>query len=261
MSKLPQRIISLVPSITETLYDLCLDQEVIGITHFCDEPPHWRTEKNKLGGTKLNDAAKIIELKPDLVILNREENLKQLAEQLDTASISSLVTFPRTVAEGIAMVKELAEVFAKEAVGEVIVEEIRAGAAQLKQRPFRYLCFIWKAPYMTISNDTFIHDMLSLIGGVNAAENFSKQQRYFNLDALQIAEVAADWVFFPDEPYPFKPADLEEFSRQFVDHQAVKNLHLLQVSGKALSWYGSGMRRGMKHLFELNQLLGKTHGI
>lgn len=245
----------MVPSLTETLYELGLDEQVVGITRYCEEPPHWLRHKALVGGTKLRDPRPILDLAPDLVILNKEENLLPLAQALETMNVPLLVTFPRTLDEAEGTLLEMATATQTLVVGEQLMGEIRELRHQLAQRtirPFRYLCFIWKSPFMTIGDDTFMHAMLAAIGGVNAAASLARGRRYFTVTDSEIAALlnsaeAPELVLFPDEPYPFATSDIEAFAAAFPN-AAGRPRRLAGVSGKALSWYGSGMRRGLRWL-------------
>lgn len=249
----PQRIVSLVPSITETLADLGCDQEVVGVTHYCEEPPHWRQTKTRVGGTKLKDATAILALRPDLVILNKEENLLTLAEQLDAAHIPCLVTYPRTFKEALEMILQLGEAVDRRAAANKMITAIEQERQALAPVPFTYLSFIWKKPYMTIADDTFMHAMLQLIGGANDAQKLSGGKRYFEISATQIGASKADWLLFPDEPYKFSAVDLDEFIMEFPQLPAVASHRLLVTAGKELTWFGSRMLRGVRFLRQLQE--------
>ncbi len=228
----PKRIISIVPSQTELLYDLGLRDEVIGITKFCVHPDEWYQTKTRLGGTKQLAIEKILTLKPDLVIGNKEENTREdieLLEKNTTVWMSDI----SNIEEALSMIHHLGVVVGKEIQAAKLVGEI-ASAFESVNDLFQgktVLYYIWNEPEMLVGKDTFIDSMLSRIGLVNVC----KDVRYPTWDDEKIIE-QPDYVFLSTEPYPFKENHLRRFQQKFTNSQ------VCLVDGEYFSWYGSRMR-------------------
>ncbi|MGB0882109.1 MAG: ABC transporter substrate-binding protein [Vicingaceae bacterium] len=235
LKSVPKRIISLVPSQTELLYDLGLDDEVIGITKFCIHPDKWFKSKNRVGGTKTVNFEKIAALKPDLIIANKEENteaeIKALQKQYPvyTSDISNLE-------ESLEMILHIGKLSGKIDNAQKIISKINAEFNELI--PFstnnnRVLYLIWKEPYMSINQHTFISEMLKLAGFKNVIET---ENIYPEITEEQIKTLKPDFVFLSSEPYPFKEKHLEEFQKVYP------NTAIVLVDGEYFSWYGSRLQ-------------------
>lgn len=227
-----KRIISVVPSQTQLLYNLGLDEEVIGITKFCVHPQSWFRQKTRVGGTKTLSIDLIKELQPDLVIANKEENVK---EQIDAiaAFTDVLVTDVNHLQEAITMIKEVGRLTGKDNAADRMLQVIESGFASLasivserKKIAVGYL--IWKDPYMTVGGDTFIHDMLCRCGFKN---RFALQKRYPVVDIASLHE--CELLLLSSEPYPFKQKHIKEL-QQLLPHTKIE-----LVNGEMFSWYGS----------------------
>ena len=236
----PRRIVSLLPSTTETLCALGLGDALVGITAYCVEPRELVHGKTRVGGTKDPDLGRIRALAPDFVVANIEENVREHVEALRGSGIPVWVTYPRTVADGIRMIQELGEITGTAARAAAIVAEldplharVRAGSAA--RPPVDVFYAIWREPYMTINADTYIHDVLAVCGGRNVFAE--RPDRY---PAVTLDEVAAQRpavVLLPDEPYRFRRAHLKDFAR-YGEMPAVRDGRLHLVDGKLFSWYG-----------------------
>lgn len=229
----PQRIISLVPSITELLYNLGLTNEVAGITRFCIHPAEWFRTKAKTGGTKNINLKKIQELKPDLIIANKEENVKEQIEEL-TAHFDVWVTDVDTVSSAFAMIKDIGILTGTTAAAKKLVIDIEKeftrfnNAGTLTKTAY----LIWRNPYMTVGGDTFIHDMMQHCGLQNV---FAAQTRYPKIDAAAIATSGCSLVILSTEPYPFKEKHIAELQQQ------LPGVKIILANGEMFSWYGSRM--------------------
>jgi len=260
----PQRLVSLVPSITEVLFSFGRGQQVLGITDYCTEPAAAVATKTKIGGTKNPDIAAILALRPDLVFAVAEENRRQDVEQLATAGVSVYVFAPRTVRDGIDLLWRVADLLdcQPEVTGQMQAIEqdyVETMAFVARRQRVRVFCPIWKDPYMTINEDTYIHDVLRVCGGDNI---FAHRQRRFPLAAdlgqqpettsersaerdrryprITLEEMAAlrpDVVLLPDEPYVFSQADIADFT-PFPEVPAVRDGRIFLIDGKMVSWYG-----------------------
>lgn len=233
----PERIVSLVPSLTEALFVLGLGDRIAGVTVFCVEPRDQVAAKPKVGREKDPDVARILALRPDLVVANVEENRREVVEALRAAGVPVWVTFPRTVLEGIALVRELGEVAGAPAAGAALAadlearyrEALAAGAGRPRVRVF---CPIWRGPYMTVGPDTYVHDMLAVCGGDNVFGD--RAERYPVVTLEEAAARAPEVLLLPDEPYRFRRAHLADFAP--FPSLAGARVHL--VDGKLLTWYG-----------------------
>ncbi|MCB0408714.1 MAG: ABC transporter substrate-binding protein [Flavobacteriales bacterium] len=244
LASFPKRIISVVPSQTELLFDLGLEDEVVGITKFCIHPQVWFKNKKRVGGTKNLNIDKIKELQPDLIIANKEENTQEQIEQLQqlfpvwTSDISNLN-------DSVQMIQEVGKLTGKQAQSNQIVEKIANEFRKLKslKNTKRVLYLIWKEPYMSVGFSTFIHDILNKAGFENVTQN---DERYPNLDLKEIANLKPDLIFLSTEPYPFKEKHINEFKNLFPDIQTIL------VDGEMFSWYGSRLIKSPEYLIDLH---------
>lgn len=239
----PQRIISLVPSQSELLFHLGLEDRVLGITKFCVHPTAWYQSKARVGGTKNINFKKIEELKPDLIIANKEENeqeqIKYLMEKYPVW-ISDIYTLD----DALAMIKSVGEICAKQNRSEEISKQIKANFAALKrkEKKLKVLYLIWKNPYIAVASHTFINNMLASCGFENELE---KQERYPKLDLESIAQSKADLIFLSSEPYPFKEADKKELL------EICPQAKVMLVDGEMFSWYGSRLLKAPEYFEQL----------
>jgi ABC-type Fe3+-hydroxamate transport system substrate-binding protein len=271
----PRRVISLVPSDTYTLIRLGAKDRLVGRTRYCIAPAGDVDDIEIVGGTKDVDVRRVIELEPDLVIANQEENAKPQIERLDAAGIPVLVSFPRRVADGIAHIARLALALGIEqepAARGLVAEAYRTHKAAEDRRserpPVRAFVPIWMDPLMTVHGATFISDMMDLVGAFNV---FADRQRRYPLAAdlghaaplppervsgrdtryprVTLDEVVArqpEVVLLPDEPHAFTEADAEVFRK--LDIPAARNGRVLLCDGKDLMWYGARSYEGIERL-------------
>jgi len=240
----PTRIISLVPSQTELLYDLGLNAEVIGVTKFCVHPPEWRKTKTIIGGTKKFNFEVIDRLKPNLIIGNREENYKEGIETLRQKYpvwMSDIIT-PH---DAMNMMCSIGEITGKSSEAEKLIEGIRNSLNEINRGlgdGKRVLYLIWRNPWMGAATNTFIHEMLTLAGFENCLKD---QERYPELSLIDLTTLNPDLVFLSSEPYPFSEKHVEEIQLLFP------NAKILLVDGEMFSWYGSRMRYFANYLATL----------
>ena len=239
----PRRIVSLIPSTTETLCALGLADALVGITVYCREPAALLRDKTRIGGEKDPDLAKIRALAPDLVIANVEENHAEHVATLRAWGIPVWVTYPRTVAEGIGMVRELGAVTgtagrADEIAGE-LDELYAATRARLDRRPPVSVFYaIWRDPYMTVGRDTYVHDMLRVCGGANVFAD--RPERYPTVTLDEIAARRPTVILLPDEPFRFRPKHVGDFA------PCAARVHL--VDGKPFSWHGTRIAEALRSI-------------
>jgi ABC-type Fe3+-hydroxamate transport system substrate-binding protein len=227
----PQRIISLVPSQTELLFDLGLDKEVVGITKFCIHPKSWFRNKQRIGGTKNIDLHKIAALQPDLIIANKEENVKEQVEEL-AERFPVWVSDVNTLEDALEMITTIGDITGKLAVAKNIAASIQNAFHELvyPALPETVAYLIWKNPHMTTGNDTFIHHMLTKAGYRNA---FEDKIRYPIISIEDLQQSNCRLLFLSSEPYPFKQTHIDELQ------QYLPETKILLVDGEMFSWYGS----------------------
>ena len=228
---IPKRIVSLVPSQTELLYTLGLETETIGITKFCTHPPHWLKTKQITGGTKNLKANKIRDLLPDLIIANKEENVKGQIELL-AADYPVWVSDVNNLEDALKMIDDIGILTGKSSSAKELCSQIKNAFSSLPiiNRPLRTAYLIWQNPYMTVGGDTYINDMLRHCGLENV---FSNKIRYPEVTVNDIASAGCDLVILSSEPYPFKQKHLTELTRQLPDTK------IILANGEFFSWYGS----------------------
>jgi iron complex transport system substrate-binding protein len=230
----PCRIVSLVPSQTELLYDLGLGDEVVGITKFCVYPDEWFRSKNRVGGTKNVDVDKVRVLQPDLIIGNKEENDFENIESLRGIApvwmsdifnlndaydmITSLGQVTNRVAESLTLVEEIKVAFKK-------LKNSKA-VRSLKGKSVQY--FIWHNPNMAAGKSTFIDAILLECG----LRNLTTEKRYPEVELGS----SPNFIFLSSEPYPFKESHLTYFESAFPKATVVL------VDGEMFSWYGSRLK-------------------
>ncbi len=262
----PERIVSLVPSITESLFALGLGERVVGVTNWCVHPAERVAALPKVGGTKDADTDAISKLAPDLVIANQEENTRRVVDVLDRQGLDVWVTYPRTVREGAELLLELSRLGASERarseVAQPVMEAVEAAetARRSSERPRpRVFCPIWRDPWMAPSRDTYIHDMIDLCGGENVTAGAlpddprrrrrARPERYPKLRLEEIVALAPDVVWLPDEPYSFTETDVCELAALEMPAAAAARIHL--IDGTWVSWYGPRIRQAIQALGEL----------
>jgi len=269
-----QRLVSLVPSITEVLFSFGRGQQVVGITDYCTEPAEAVATKTKIGGTKNPDIATILALRPDLVFAVAEENRRQDIAQLAAVGVPVYVFAPRTVHDGIDLLWRVADLVdcRSEVMGQMQTIEqkyVETVALVARHQRVRVFCPIWKDPYMTINEDTYVHDVLRVCGGDNI---FAHRQRRFPLAAdlgqqpettgersterdrryprITLEEMAAlhpEVILLPDEPYVFSEADVADFM-PFPEVPAVRDGRIFLIDGKMVSWYGPRIGHSLQTL-------------
>ena len=240
------RIVSLCPSLTELVFDLGLGDSLVGVTKFCIHPADRVRGIEKLGGTKTPGVERIAELRPDLVLLNEEENRVEDAEALQAARIACHVSFPKTAIETAAMVRSIGEAVSRAEEAERIARAIEEAARRAREgshglRAVRYAYLIWREPLMSVSGDTFIGDLLGLAGGENVFAE--RPKRYPVVQAEDLATAGLDAVFLSTEPFPFQEKHIDEVSRQ--TGLAPEIFHI--VDGEMLSWHGSRTPAGIDY--------------
>jgi ABC-type Fe3+-hydroxamate transport system substrate-binding protein len=227
----PKRIISLVPSQTELLHDLGLDNEVAGITKFCVHPSNWFQSKAKAGGTKLLDAEKIKKIAPDLIIANKEENIKEQVDDL-ARDYPVWISDIKTISDAYNMINEIGKITNRFDRATAIVKIIKNNFFTLtpSKKEQRTCYLIWRNPYMTVGADTFISHLLKLCGFKNMFDN---QQRYPEITIQQLLDQNCQLLLLSSEPFPFKEKHIAALQKKLPFTK------IILVDGEMFSWYGS----------------------
>lgn len=234
-----QKIISLVPSLTELVIDLGLEDRLAGRTRFCVNPKEKVEQIPIVGGTKNPRLDKIREINPDFIIANKEENRPQDIKQL-MVDFEVTVTEIATIEEALITIHELGEALGVAERADKLISDIQE---RLQERPevspLRTAYMIWKNPWMTVGHDTYIHDVLK---HWNLSNVFADQKRYPNFDIGDLKKYNPDLVLLSSEPYPFKEKHLAQVE------EACPAARVLLVEGEWFSWYGSHMKHSFARL-------------
>lgn len=230
----PRRIVSLVPSQTELLYDLGLRDEVVGITKFCVHPEQWFRKKTRIGGTKQLHLDAIRALEPDLIIANKEENLQeQVYALMETCPV--WVSDIHSLADALEMISSVGVITDREAaaarISGQIMERFQTLQAALQEvTPVRTAYFIWRDPWMVAGGDTFIHEMMKMCGLENV---FARMPRYPVVTPEELRAMDIRLVLLSSEPYPFREKHIDELRSLLPDAR------IRLADGEMFSWYGS----------------------
>jgi ABC-type Fe3+-hydroxamate transport system substrate-binding protein len=246
----PERIVSLVPSLTEALFVFGAGERVVGRTRYCLWPPRVVGRVPTVGGTKKVDVARLLELEPDLVVAVKEENSRENVEKIQDAGVPVFVGAPESVEGALWLLRELAKAVeaprAETALGPVerVYRRLREETGRAEAR--RVFAPIWKNPYMSIGSDTYAHDVLETCGGENVCGGSTR----YPVSALEeVEEAQPEIVLLPDEPYPFCAEDIEDFYALDIPAARSDRIHL--VDGKLLTWYGPRMSSSLLQLAAL----------
>jgi len=253
LSSPPRRIVSLIPSTTETLCALGLADALVGVTVYCREPRDVVARTAKIGGEKDPDLDRIRSLAPDLVVANVEENVRAHVETLRSWRIPVWVTYPRTVQESLSMIGELGALTGTTARAEALLAELtplyeRVRAEAARRDRVRVFYAIWRAPYMTVNRDTYIHDMLETCGADNVFGDHPTRYPTVTLD--EVAARRPDLILLPDEPFRFRPVHRQDFAPS-SDVPAVAHDRIRLVDGKPFSWHGPRIGDALRTLPDL----------
>jgi ABC-type Fe3+-hydroxamate transport system substrate-binding protein len=279
----PRRIVSLVPSLTESLFDLGMGASLVGVSDYCQYPQEEVTRLPRTGGTKTTDVEKVLALQPDLVLANQEENAQEPVERL-AESCPVWLTFPHTIRETLDDLWQLVYLYHREPALmrmrslDTLVDfaEKSVGDEEGARRTF---VPIWHENvaglpewWMTFNDSTYPGDLLRLLGGKNV---FGERERRYPLEAdLGLAEsedpgekdrryprvraeeiIAADpeFILLPDEPYAFSENEAAALQEKLGETSAVRNGNVIRVEGALLTWHGTHIARALE---ELSQVFG-----
>jgi len=244
----PRRIVSLVPSQTELLFDLGLEEETVGITKFCVRPASWFREKKRVGGPKSVNIEAVRALQPELVLANKEENIRE--EIMAIAAFCPVWTSDiSTLEQAIDMINTVGEMTQTREKAVDIIDRIREGFGGLDKyaRPLRTTYFIWQEPYMVAGGDTFINDMMQYCGMENIFQN---QTRYPITTPEELQQLGCDCILLSSEPFPFKA------SHQAALQELLPGIKVLLADGEMFSWYGSRLLEAPRYFSSIRAVLG-----
>lgn len=243
LSHKAQRIVSVVPSQTELLYDLGLDEEVVGITKFCVHPEIWFRTKQRIGGTKQLNIEKIKALAPTLIIANKEENTKEQIEEL-ALHFPVWISDMQNVDDALEMIKQLGDLVNKTSAANVLAAEIKNGFNSLQQANVRkkVAYFIWYKPWMAAGRATFIDSIIDRIGWQNVMKN---KTRYPEIDLEELQLLQPEIVLLSSEPFPFKE------KHAALIKEVLPTAEVKLVDGEMFSWYGSRMLKAIPYFTAL----------
>lgn len=243
----PKRIISLIPSQSEYLWDLGLKAQLVGISKFCIHPKEMFETITRVGGTKQLDIEKIRSLKPDLIIGNKEENVKEQIEELQK-EFKVWMSDVNTLSEALEMMLQIGEMCGKKSESEHMVEKINKDLEQIKSvfnnRTAAY--FIWNKPYMVVGSNTFINAVLEHVGIKNCFENKS---RYPETSIEELKDLKPNLILLSSEPYPFQETHAKEIQDQLPKSK------VMLVDGEMFSWYGSHLLSLRSYILNLRSQL------
>jgi ABC-type Fe3+-hydroxamate transport system substrate-binding protein len=248
----PRRIVSLVPSLTETLFSLGCGDAVVGVTRFCEEPAAAVAQRPKVGGTKNPDCEAIGRLDPDLVLVNAEENRREDFSRLEQMGLNVFVTFPATLDDTVGLLRRLGQITGCAVRGQALANELAEAVAEVRRRVHvrrRVFCPIWKNPWMTVGGGTYVDDVLWTAGGANIFRD--EATPYPRIELADVAARQPEAIVLPDEPYRFSASDLPDLGALLDQTPAWKANRVHFVDGKMLSWYGPRAAAGVRFLASL----------
>lgn len=246
LKEIPKRIVSLVPSQTELLIDLGLEEAIVGITKFCVHPNHLRSSKTVVGGTKQVKLEKIKNLQPDIILCNKEENSKAIIKELEGVApihISDIYN----IDDCFELIKMYGDIFKVEDVALSIIGSIQKERSQFQNKlnnskKVKVAYFVWKQPWMVAASNTFINCMIKEAGFFNIFDN---ELRYPEIDLSHPKLKIAEEILLSSEPFPFKQKHVQELMRYFPK----KSVKI--IDGEMFSWYGSRLERSYTYFESL----------
>lgn len=255
----PKRIVSLVPSQTELLYDLGLEDSIVGITKFCIHPFHLKSTKTIVGGTKQVKIEKIKALQPDIIIANKEENTEEIVASL-RAIAPVWVTDIVSIEDNIQMIEDFGQIFNKRTEAQKWIDKINFAYQDFQnfiadKKPRKVAYFIWANPYMVAGGETYINELLKLNKFENIYDNHPNYPGRYPEIVIQKMRIQGDpdVVFLSSEPFPFKDEHAFELGR--YTHHAIT----IFVDGEMFSWYGTRLAKAFEYFKKLHERLGEPH--
>lgn len=280
-TKPPERVVSLVPSMTRSLFDLQLAGPLVGITDYCLPPIAEADRLVRVGGTRSPDVSRILALDPDLVLANQEENSRQTVEDLEAEGVPVWVTFPRTVDRAIEILWVLTDLFRRPSSGDIIrsleatLQWTERAARELPRR--RLFCPIWQEEdqdlgpwWMTFNEETYAHDLLARLGvdsvfanrrrryplkadlGVVEQEpDADRDTRYPRVLPQEVVQAAPEIILLPSEPFPFSEDHVDGIRSRLASTPAVIHDRIYFIDGRLITWHGTYLANALRDLPEV----------
>lgn len=253
IDKIPRRIVSLVPSQTELLCDLGLEDKIVGITKFCVHPVHLRKTKTIVGGTKKVHYDRIKALDPDIILCNKEENTLEMVQELEKIApvhVSDIINYK----DALQIIEDYGGIFDRKLPATELLKDLK-GAKENFEREIgkirlKVAYFIWREPWMLAGRDTFINTLLELNNWENVV--VGQSSRYPEIDLKDLGELQPDLILLSSEPFPFKEKHKKEILGQY------KNAGVELVDGEFFSWYGSRLLPAFKYFREFQKHLSSS---
>jgi ABC-type Fe3+-hydroxamate transport system substrate-binding protein len=256
----PLRIVSLVPSWTETLFHLGLTEaEIVGRTDYCIHPRSRVDNIERLGGPRDPNMARIFELDPTLVLMDQEENRKEDVRSIDTHWVPSrvFVTDPKTVNDALETVERFGVLFGAKGCARELIEDVRSLVAQVvrvSRGTVAYL--VWQDPFIAASRETYIGDILEILGyknviGRGTVKDLSpeRSKSYPVVTVSLLVRLKPDAIFLSTEPFPFRKRHIGSLRAQLLqfDSEYSDRIDIRIVNGEYFSWYGSRMIHAFRY--------------
>ena len=276
LNRPPRRIVSLVPSLTESLFDLGFGDAVVGITDYCTQPRGAIEHLPRVGGTRSPRMSDIQSLQPDLILANQEENPRPVIETLAASNNLVWLVFPQTVRDVMRLLWALTEIFGSENASirlRLLEDALQLAELTASETPLRYFCPIWldehagEPWWMTFNAQTYPADLLRILGGQNV---FAERSRRYPLEAdlgladaeppaerdtryprLTVAEIIAadpEVILLPDEPFRFSETHRQQCYAQFAGTSAVRHRRIYMINGSLITWHGTRLGRALSEL-------------
>ncbi|UCH83921.1 MAG: ABC transporter substrate-binding protein [Candidatus Latescibacterota bacterium] len=254
LDRVPSRIVSLIPSITETLFELGAGSRVAGITDYCIHPADALAGIPKVGGTKGFSIDLVRDLSPDLAIANKEENRKPEIDALRQVC-PVFVSYPRTVEQAVKTILDLGTLTGRSAEASTMAAEcgslLESIYPPVLGRPFRTVCFVWREPWIAVGRDTYVDDLFDTFGFKNVFA--ADDGRYPQTSLEAVLDRGPEIVILPDEPYAFGPSDHTEVESFFAGRGSP--VRVLRMDGTLITWFGYRTMLGIDHLRQVKTRL------
>jgi iron complex transport system substrate-binding protein len=241
------RVVSLCPSITETVFALGEGHRLVGRTEYCVQPPKEVSLLPTVGGTKSIRWDVLRDLKPDLILANQEENRREDVEQLRRMGIPVAVFFPKDLQTTANYIRDLATLLGADAGGELMASELEAMIKHEPVQTANVAYLIWRKPWMVAGEDTFIHSLLEAGGLSNVFAG--SEETYPVVTAADLKEANPDLILLSSEPFPFEQKHRMELSKE----TGLPVERFLLVDGQLLSWHGVRTLEGIRYARSLGR--------
>jgi iron complex transport system substrate-binding protein len=275
----PRQVVSLVPSLTESLFDLGFGDSVVAITDYCAHPAERLVGLPRIGGPKNPDVKQIIALQPDLILANQEENTPSAIRSLEEAGLKVWVTFPKTVRQAVDILWVLAGIY-HSSTAAVRIETLEVTldwteSALASRQTWRYFCPIWRQAeeevqpewWMTFNRQTYSHDVLRVVGGENifaerqrryplaadlglapADDPVTGDTRYPRVTCQEVLEGNPQVILLPSEPFGFGESDRQRCLEAFAETDAGRAQRVILLDGSYITWHGTRLARALSEL-------------